>query len=174
MSNGIWSERMGIKEDQQCITMMHCDYHSIYPDDKSTNSAQSVERNSSMQNIVSIQIKRWPVSQWCTVTTTASIRNALVPVLIELVASHAAKHNFCSSQGRSVSSITASDRASYDSGHIQFDDQPTPRRRSDTTGGMLYNHQPIKFIILSGVSPRRHSATASESTMTIIVIRAIH
>ena len=70
----------------------------------------------------------------------------------------AAKPDFSPNRGRSVLSTT--DPASYDnSGHI--DDQPTPRRRSDTTGGMPYDLQPKRIHDLSDVSPRRHSVTAS-------------
>ena len=57
---------------------------------------------------------------------------------------------------------STTDPAGYDnSRHI--DDQPTPRRRSDTTGGTLYDLQ-LKRIHddLCDVSPRRHSATASD------------
>ena len=67
-------------------------------------------------------------------------------------------HYFSLNRGRSVSSTT--DPASYDSGHI--DDQPTPRRRSDTTGGTPYDLHPKQIHDdLSDVSPRRHLATAS-------------
>ena len=71
----------------------------------------------------------------------------------------ATKPDFSPSPGRSVLSTT--DPVSYDSGHI--DDQSTPRKRSDTTGGTPYDLQPKRFHDdLCDVCPRRHSATASD------------
>ena len=160
VSNGAKSELENKGQGRgTSITMMHCDYHSIYPEEKSTSSAQSVE--SSTQGICSsVNTDNKKVTS---ITMMHCNYHSIYPDEDNGAdaLSRVKSPDYSPSRGRSVSSTTDPAIASCDG---SSSDQPTPRRRSDTTGGTPYDLQPKRSHVddLSDISPRRHSATASD------------
>ena len=162
VSNGIRSENN--RRGGTSITMMHCDYHSIYPEEKSTNSIQSVESSSSMQSSVNNTMNKRVTS----ITMMHCNYHSIYPEESTTAAGHdqsplAGKPDSSPTRGRGVSS-TADPASSCSYDRDTGDQQHTPRRRSDTTGGTPYNLQPKRNYHndLSDISPRRHSTTASD------------
>ena len=157
VSNGTRSENS--RQGGTSITMMHCDYHSIYPEEKSANSVQSVESSaSSMQSSVNNTTNK-------RVTSITMMHCNYHSIYLEEEGTTAAGQDqspLSPTQGRSVSSTTDPAVASYD--RDSSDQQYTPRRRSDTTGGAPYDLQSKRnrHDDLSDISPRRHSVTASD------------
>ena len=162
VSNGVRSENN--RRGGTSITMMHCDYHSIYPEEKSTNAIQSVEISSSMENSISNTTNKRVTS----ITMMHCNYHSIYPEESTTAAGHgqsplAGKPDSSPTRGRNVSS-TADPAASYSYDRDTGDQQHTSRRRSDTTGGTPYDLQPKRNYHddLSDISPRRHSTTASD------------
>ena len=155
VSNGTRSENN--HRGGTSITMMHCDYHSIYPEEKSANSVQSVERSSSTQSSVNNTTNKRVTS----ITMMHCNYHSIHPEEGTTAAGQD-QSPLSPTQCRSVSSTTDPAVASYD--RDSSDQQYTPRRRSDTTGGTPYDLQSKRnrHDDLSHISPRRHSVTASD------------
>ena len=140
VSNGTKRDTGSSSRGGTSITMMHCDYHSIYPEEKSSSSGRQVE--SSTRSSINTN----------GVTSVTMMHCNYHSIYPEESTDHSP--DFSPTRGRSVSSTI--DPASYDR-HTE-----EPRRRSDTTNGTPYDLQSKRNHDLSGVSPRRHSATASD------------
>ena len=141
VSNGTRSDNSSSRGGTS-ITMMHCDYHNIYPEEKSGSSGQQVG-NSTQSSI--------NTKGATSITMMHCDYHNIYPE--ESTTSSPVKPDFPPTRGRSVSSTT--DPASYDR-HTE-----EPRRRSDTTSGIPYDLQLKLNHNLSETSPRRHSTTAS-------------
>ena len=128
------------------ITMMHCDYHSIYPEEKSTSNSQpamsSTKGSINTKGTTSITMMH---CNYHSIYPEESTDPSNLPV----------KPDYSPTRARSVSSTT--DPTSYD----RHTDQPS-RRRSDTMGGTPYDLQSKKKDDLSETFVRRHSATVTD------------
>jgi hypothetical protein len=155
VSNGIRSENSS--RGKTSITMMHCDYHSIYPEEKSANSVQSIESSNPQSSVNNMSNKRVT-----SITMMHCNYHSIYPEEGTTGQSPlTGMPDSSPTRGRSVSSTTVpAASCSYDRDN---DQQLSPRRRSDTTGGTPYDLQLKRNRDdLSDTSPRRHSATASD------------
>ena len=129
VSNGTRSENS--RRGGTSITMMHCDYHSIYPEEKSAQSVQSSV--SSTQSSVNNTTNKRVTS----ITMMHCNYHSIYPEEEGTTAAGQDQSPLSPTQGRSVSSTADPAVASYD--RDSSDQQYTPRRRSDTTGGAPYD-----------------------------------